>query len=291
MKASSHDSTVSRPPSRSAALTAAARAVCREDPEGAVLDDSLAADLAGTVGAEMIERARATMTADEVLGFCRWVCVRARFAEDMVEEALDHHVEQYVILGAGLDSYAYTRGARHKTLRVFEVDHPASQAWKRGRLRDIGVPEPLNLAFAPVDFERETLEDGLRGAGFDFDAPAAFAWIGVTMYLTSAAITSTLRDVASSAPGSRLVMTYNLPDDAVDEFSRRVTGSMRALVTNAGEPFISLFTPAEIERLVAEHGFTRMRHFGADDARQIYFNGRADVAIGAAQRVLVADLA
>lgn len=281
-----------RNPSQTALLTAAARALHKQETPPWILDDTLALRLAGQDGAALVERVRAELSPEELSSFCRWVCVRARVAEDEVERALESGVTQYVILGAGLDSFAYRREDLMGRLQVFEVDHPASQAWKRRRLQEIGTPEPRGLVFAPIDFERQTLEDGLRGVGFRFAEPAVLSWIGVTMYLTREAISATLESVARCAEGSRLVMTYNVPLSRMTAFSRRVTTSLqRTVAVAAGEPFISLFTPEEIELLVRRSGFVRVVHFGPDDAIRAYLHGRQDIQVAGAQRMIIASVA
>src|SRR5687767_8803463 len=155
---------VRRGPSRTAVLTAAARALHREEPPPWVLDDQLALALSGEDGRLLAEQLRTELSPQALLGFARWCCVRARLPEDTVERALADGVRQYVILGAGLDSFAYRRGDLLDRLRVFEVDHPASQDWKRQRLDALGLARPPNLVFAPVDFERQTLRAGLEAA-------------------------------------------------------------------------------------------------------------------------------
>jgi methyltransferase (TIGR00027 family) len=252
-------------------LTAAARALHREEAPPLVLDDGLAVRLAGERGEELIERARTLLPGDGILSFSRWVCARARVTEDLVESSIAEGIGQYVILGAGLDSFAYRRQDLAGKLHVFEVDHPASQAWKRARLKQLGIPPPQNLVFAPVDFETETLEAGLRAAGFDFDAPAIFGWLGVTMYLTVDAIRATLKTVASCAPGTRIVLTYNQPTSMVDVFGRHVTTTLAGLVAETGEPFISLFTPDESEELLRGEGYASIEHFTPEDAVRMYF--------------------
>jgi methyltransferase (TIGR00027 family) len=283
---------VPRDPSQTALLTAAARALHRQEPPPWILDDTLALPLAGPDGMALAERVRAELSPEEMSAFCRWVCVRARVAEDEVERGLGSGVHQYVVLGAGLDSFAYRRLDLMDRLRVFEVDHPASQAWKRRRLQELGIAEPDSLVFAPVDFERQTLDDGLNAAGFRFAEPVVVSWMGVTMYLTHEAISATLDSVARCARGSRLVMTYNQPPALMTALDRRVSTSIQSAVAiPAGEPFISLFTPEDIEQLVADSGLTRVEHFGPDEARRTYLDGRADVPIAGVQRVLVASVA
>jgi methyltransferase (TIGR00027 family) len=159
----------------------------------------------------LLDRLRAEVPGPHLLAFSRWMCVRARFPEDIAEQAAASGISQYVILGAGLDSFAYRRGDLLGRLRVFEVDHPATQAWKRRRLTELGVQHPAGLVFAPVDFERQTLQDGLAQAAFGFGQPAVVSWVGVTMYLTLDAIHATLATLAGCQPGTRIVLTYNRP--------------------------------------------------------------------------------
>jgi methyltransferase (TIGR00027 family) len=271
-------------------LTAAARALHREEPQPWVLDDHLALGLAGDEGASITQRLRDELSAEELLAFSRWMCVRSRLAEDVVERAAAAGIRQYAILGAGLDSFAYRRPDLLARLRVFEVDHPASQAWKRKRLAELGVRLPANLVFAPVDFETQTLRAGLLAAGFDFATAAVFSWIGVTMYLTQAAIEATLETVAACPPGSRIVLTYNLPLSALEGQGQAIGGSMSRVVGEVGEPWISLFTPADAEALVHRCGFAEVEHFGPAEAVRTYFAGRPDVRLGMPQRLLVATV-
>lgn len=279
-----------RAPSQSAILTAAARAHYRTEKPPWIFDDTLAAALAGEAGASMLRRLESRLSPEELMGFCRWVCVRARFVEDAVERALAGGVEQYVILGAGLDSFAYRRADLMDRLRVFEVDSPASQRWKRERLEDVSIQPPPNLVFAAVDFERQPLLEGLAASGFDVASRAVFSWIGVTMYLTMDAIRSTLREVASCARETRIVLTYNQPLDGLDGFSRAVTGAIAAALGEGGEPFLSLFTPTEAQALLEREGFRRLSDFGAAEAGRDYFRGRQEVRIAGAQRILIAEV-
>ena len=179
--------------SRTAVMTAVARALHREGPPPHVLDDPLALALAGSDGVRIREQLEAALPPAGLAVFSRWCCVRSRFPEDIAEHELGMNgTRQYVLLGAGLDTFAERRADLLAELQVFEVDHPATQRWKRARLEALELPCPPNLIFAPIDFERETLGEGLGTAGFDFDAPAIFAWIGVTMFLSLEAISSTL---------------------------------------------------------------------------------------------------
>lgn len=279
-----------RKPSKTAILTAAARELHRREPPPLVLDDTLALALAGDDAASMIELLERELPDDARAAFARWVCVRARLPEDVVSRAVEDRTSQYVILGAGLDSFAYRRLDLLDRLRVFEVDHPASQAWKRRRLDELGVVIPPQLVFAPVDFEHQSLRDGLAAAGFDATQPAVFSWIGVTMYLTHDAIRATLATVASGPQGTTIILTYNQPPSALTGLGRQTEQALRAVVTGMGEPMISMFVPSEIEELVRGQGFGDVAHFGPEEALRTYFRGRDDVRLGGAQRIVIATV-
>lgn len=272
-------------------MIAVARSMHLDEPAPRVLDDRLALPLAGEEGPAILERLRSEVPGDALVAFSRWVCVRARLPEDIVERAIAEGVRQYVILGAGLDSFAYRRPDLIDRLRVFEVDHPASQAWKRARLSDLGVECPPNLVFAPVDFESQTLRAGLEASGFDFGAVAVFSWIGVTMYLTLSAIEATLATVASCPAGTQIVLTYNLPWSALRGAGLGIQGKLAEIATEMGEPFVSLFEPAEAEELLRRLGFDNIVHFGPAEAIQTYFAGRDDVHLHGAQRIIFANVA
>jgi len=280
-----------RGPSRTAVLTAVARALHREEPRPWVIDDYLAMGLAGPEGQALLGQLRTEMPRPYLLAFSRWMCVRARFTEDIVEQAAASGVGQYVILGAGLDSFAYRRSDLLGRLRVFEVDHPATQSWKRRRLAGLGVELPARLVFAPVDFERQTLRQGLELAGFDSGQLAVFSWVGVTMYLTLDAIHAALATMARCRPGTRVVLSYNQPPAVLAGSTAQIAAAFAGLAAEMGEPFISRFLPGEMTRLLREHGFGQVTDFGPDEARAAYFAGQADIEIAGAQRLVAATVA
>jgi methyltransferase (TIGR00027 family) len=271
-------------------LTAVARAVHREEPRPWVIDDYLAVGLAGREGLALRERLQAELPPSFIAAFSRWVCVRARFAEDIVEQAAASGVRQYVILGAGLDSFAYRRHDLLDQLRVFEVDHPATQQWKRRRLAGLGVGIPAGLVFAPVDFERQTMREGLEQAGFDFRQLAVFSWVGVTMYLTLDAISATLATMAGCRAGTRVVLTYNQPPVALGGTTAQIAAAFAGIAAEMGEPFVSRFLPGQIDQLLREHGFGEIADFGPQEARTSYFQGRTNVEIAGAQRLIAATV-
>ena len=272
-------------------MTAVARAVHREEPGPWVMDDYLALGLAGREGLALLARLRTEVPGPYLRAFSRWMCVRARFTEDLVEQAADGGVGQYVILGAGLDSFAYRRGDLLDRLRVFEVDHPATQSWKRRRLARLGVELPARLVFAPVDFERQTLREGLERAGFDPGRLAVFSWVGVTMYLTLDAINAALATMAQGRPGSRVVLTYNQPRAVLTGSTAQIAAAFEPIAAELGEPFITWFRPDEMARLLHGHGFGQISDFGPDEAQAAYFPGQADIDIAGSQRLVAATLA
>jgi methyltransferase (TIGR00027 family) len=205
------------------------------------------------------------------------ILARARFVEDLVAGLAARGVAQYVILGAGLDTFAQRRPELASRMRVFEIDQPGPQEWKRTRLVELGLGVPPFLRLVPVDFEAgDAWWERLAAAGFDPGQPAVVASTGVSMYLTREAILATLRRVAALAPGSTFAMSFMLPIELLDPEVRigveRAAQGARA----AGTPFISFFTPAAMLALAREAGFREVRHVSADLLAQRYFAGRTD---------------
>lgn len=205
------------------------------------------------------------------------IVARARFIEDLVIEQAGRGLSQYVILGAGLDSFAQRRPDVASRMTVFEVDQPGPQAWKRQRLQALGFGIPRWLRFVPVDFEaRESWQDALVAAGFDASRPAIVVSTGVSMYLSKEANAATLRQVASLAPGSMLAMTFLLPLEMADPDVRPGLEMAEKGARASGTPFISFFTPPEMLTLARENGFRDAQHISADTLTERYFSGRTD---------------
>jgi len=205
------------------------------------------------------------------------IVARARFIEDLVTEQAARGVGQYVILGAGLDTFAQRRPELAARLCVFEIDRPSAQAWKRQRLVELGLGVPTFLRLVPVDFEAgDAWWERLAASGFDSTRPAVVASTGVSMYLTKEAIATTLRQVAALAPGSALAMSFMLPIELVDPEVRpgieRAAEGARA----SGTPFLSFFTPTEMLILARDAGFKEVQHVSAATLGDRYFAGRAD---------------
>jgi methyltransferase (TIGR00027 family) len=205
------------------------------------------------------------------------ILARARFIEDLVAEHAARGVGQYVILGAGLDTFAQRRPEIASGLTVFEVDRPGPQAWKRRRLIELGYGISEWLRLVPVDFEAgEAWWPRLAEAGFNAEKPAVVASTGVSMYLTKEANAATMRQVAALAPGSALAMSFLLPIELADPEVR--PGIERAVegARASGTPFISFFTPAEMLSLARKAGFKEAQHISAATLTKLYFSGRTD---------------
>ncbi|MFD1396348.1 class I SAM-dependent methyltransferase [Kroppenstedtia eburnea] len=222
-------------------------------------------------------RQRPDMDPEGTSGFRASIVARARFIEELVTEQLSQGVTQYVILGAGLDTFAQRRPEIASRMRVFEVDQPVTQAWKRQRLIELGFDIPEWLRLVPVDFEAGwSWWEQLKAAGFDASRPAVVASTGVTQYLTKDAIRATLRQVATLAPGSTLAMTFLLPLELTESGLRPGFEAASTGARASGTPFISFFTPSEMLALAREAGFREARHVSATDLNQRYFTGRTD---------------
>jgi methyltransferase (TIGR00027 family) len=244
------------------------------DPPPHVLEDEIGLKLAAP---DEGWRHRPDMHPEGTKPFRAAIVARARFIEDLVVEQAGRGVSQYVILGAGLDSFAQRRPEIASGLKVFEVDQPGPQAWKRQRLIELGFGIPEWLRLVPVDFEAGvSWWERLAAAGFDASRPAVVVSTGVSMYLTKDAIATTLRQVAALAPGSTFAMSFLLPLELADPEVR--PGLERAVqgARASGTPFISFFTPAEMLALAREAGFRDARHVSAATLAQRYFAGRTD---------------
>jgi methyltransferase (TIGR00027 family) len=261
------DSTAAR-----VALWRALHVAC--DPPPHVLEDEIGLRL---LAPDEDWRRRGDMDPQFTRPFRASIVARARFIEDLVVEQAARGLSQYVILGAGLDSFAQRRPEIASRLNVFEIDQPGPQAWKRQRLIELGFGVPDWLRFVPVDFEAGgSWRDELATAGFDDSKPAIVVSTGVSMYLTKDANAAKLRQVAALAPGSTLAMTFLLPLELADPEIRTGLEMAEKGARASGTPFLSFFTPPEIVALAREAGFREARHVSAADLAQRYFAGRAD---------------
>ena len=246
-------------PSYTAMRAAAHRAAHQVVEQGRVFADPLAlpvlgASIEAVFGGELQQPA--------TRGMRLMIAARSRFAEDSLAAAVARGVTQYVLLGAGLDTFAHRNPFADAGLEVFEVDHPATQAWKRARLAEAGLAAPASLTFAPVDFERQTLADGLAAVGFDAARPAVFAWLGVVVYLTREAVIGTLRFIASLPAGTEVVFDYGEPLAAYPPAQRALHARRMASVAARGEPWITRFAPGEIAAELTRLGFDELEDLG-----------------------------
>lgn len=277
-------------PSPTAIAAAVGRAIHRRDARPKVFDDTMALDLAGDEGTSQLQKLLDDVPEQSLAGYGLAFALRARVVEDAVAGAVKDGVGQYVILGAGLDSFAYRRLDLLEHLRVFEVDNPATQTWKRRRLTDLGIEMPYGLVFAPVDLEMQTLDRGLSAAGFDFGLPAIYSWIAVTQYLTREAVLGTLGAIALGAGGTRVVFSYLIPRRLVtDELEARGFDWTASRTAEAGEPFLSFFEPGEIEAILGDLGFAAVVHFSPyGEGRPSYLKAYGDTRMVGFERLVTA---
>jgi methyltransferase (TIGR00027 family) len=238
-----------------------------------VLDDPLALRIIGDAAAEELRTNPKEHHAFS-RAFRAFMAARSRYAEDELACAVARGVRQYVVLGAGLDTFAYRNP--HAGMRVFEVDHPATQAWKREHLEAAGIAIPAALTFVPVDFERQTLAGGLRQAGFDLSAAAFFSWLGVTPYLTRDACMITLSFVATMPAGSGVVFDFAVDPALLNAGQRQALGALSQRVARYGEPFRLFFDPGKLQDELKGMGFRRTEFLQGKELNARYFKDRDD---------------
>lgn len=238
-----------------------------------VLDDPLALRI---IGSQAAEELRSNPKEDHAFSraFRAFMAARSRYAEDELARAVGHGVRQYVVLGAGLDTFAYRNP--HPGLRVFEVDHPATQAWKREQLQAADIRIPESLTFVPIDFERQTLADGLGQCGFDAGAVTFFSWLGVTPYLTREACMITLSFIAKMPPGSGVVFDFAVDPALLNAGQRQALDALSARVARYGEPFQLFFDPGELQDELKEMGFRCSEFLQGKELNARYFKDRKD---------------
>jgi len=238
-----------------------------------VLDDPLALRI---IGSEAAEALRSNPKEHHAFSraFRAFMAARSRYAEDELARAVAHGVSQYVVLGAGLDTFAYRNP--HPGLCVFEVDHPDTQAWKRAQLGAADIPIPSSLTFVPIDFEQQTLAVALLHSAFNSTAAAFFSWLGVTPYLTSEACLTTFRLIASMPAGSGVVFDFALDPALLNAGQRQALAALSKRVARYGEPFQLFFDPGKLQVELRAMGFHRTEFLQAKDLNARYFKGRRD---------------
>lgn len=256
------------------ALLRAAHQLLDDDPK--VFADPLAVGLIPEASAEAILADAALMRSRPYQLLRSLFVVRARYAEDCLAEAVRDGVAQYVILGAGLDTFAYRQPRYARGLKIFEVDHPATQAWKRARLAARGIQMPPNLRYVAADFERDDLSQRLAKCGFGARRPAFFSWLGVVQFLSLTAIATTLRYVAGRPRGSAITLSYAVPLDLLEGEHLALAEDTIECYASRGEPWLSLCRPEELRAAAAHAGFSRTDCLSPDAAVERYFHDRRD---------------
>ena len=276
-------------PSRTALRVALRRAAHQlYDAQPLVLNDPIAVPILGQEYLPELHKTTTKLEKPFSVALRAYLVARSRYAEDTLSNAVAQGITQYVLLGAGLDTFAYRNP--YPNLRVFEVDHPATQQWKHELLETSRIPIPHTLTFVPVDFEHQTLSAQLLAAGFDSTVPTFFAWLGVVPYLTLEAFRSTLRFIAAQRPDSGIVFDYGQPRSALPRLEQLAHDSLAVRVQQAGEPFQLFFTPREAAAELA--AFYNLEDLGSPEINARYFNNRTDnlKLLGSAGRFLSAWL-
>jgi len=256
-------------PSRTALAAASHRAAHQILEKGSIFSDPLAVRILGLDAATVAREAEEQPSRRAMRIF---IAVRTRFAEDALAAAVVRGVTQLVVLGAGLDTYAY-RTKLIDRLRIFEVDHPATQAWKRERLGEAAIPIPSTLTFAPIDFERETLAEGLAAARFDRAQQTFFTWLGVVPYLTAEAFWSTLNFIADLENGAHVVFDYSNPPESLTAEARANYNIRAARVAELGEAWLTHFETEDLRAKLSELGFDEIEDLGPPKIAARYFPG------------------
>lgn len=258
-------------PSATAQRVAERRAAHQLVDHPPVFVDPLAIPILGAEAAAALPHSDAVSSARLLRAF---LAARSRFAEDELARAVARGVRQFVLLGAGLDTFAYRNP--HAGLRVFEVDRPETQAWKRARLDAARIPVPESVSYVPVDFERQSFAEELARVGFASGQPAFFAWLGVVPYLNRETIFATLKTIAGMCPGNGVVFDYGVPRSALGFFERLAYDALARRVAASGEPFRSFFDPAELAQELRRVGFREIEDLGAAEIDSRYFANRSD---------------
>jgi methyltransferase (TIGR00027 family) len=276
-------------PSHTAYRVAVSRAAHQLLDEPHVLEDPIALAIVGAAAVAAIRAAPLRYRLPPARYLRAFLVARSRVAEEALAHAVRRGVRQYVVLGAGLDTFAYRNPYPADGLTVFEVDHPATQAWKRGQLETAGIALPPSLRFVAVDFETQQLGEPLAGAGLRAEEPAFFSWLGVSMYLTRAAIGATLGYVAGLPRGSGIVFDYAVPPAGLSPVRRLVVHALLKRVAAAGEPWKTFFEPRALAAELRALGLTELEDLGPEELNARFFAERSDgLRTGALGRVMCA---
>jgi methyltransferase (TIGR00027 family) len=263
------------PPKPSALRVAILRAVHQLLDRPVIFEDPLALRILGTAEEERLRRDPTRHNTAALVSLRTSVVLRSRLAEDEWARARQNGVCQFVILGAGLDTSAY-RNPDQGDSRIYEVDIPSTQLWKRACLRAVGIEEPALLTFVAIDFETSSLPEALTKAGFNRDEPAFFSWLGVSMYLEEDAFLNTLRFIGSLAPRTGVVFDYTLSPALLSPSERKVIEFFASRAAGHGERWKSFFDPASVTATLLSLGFNEVQDLGPDELHDRYLAGRTD---------------
>ncbi len=264
-------------PSRTALRVALRRAAHQlVDHEPLVFRDPFATRIIGPETAEELRRTPNAERKPYSAAMRSWMVARARFAEDILAQTVEQHpgTLQYLVLGAGLDTFALRNP--FPNVRVFEVDHPATQAWKRNRLQAAALTLPESAQLVPVDFEQQSLSHQLLQANFDTDILTVTAWLGVVPYLTAEAFATTCQVLGRFAPGSAVIFDYSQPREVLPPREQLMQDSLAARVAQAGEPFHLYFTPQTLATQLKRHNLAVAEDLGSPELTARYFAHRTD---------------
>ena len=277
-------------PSRSALTVASLRAAHQLLDEPLVFADPVALPLRGAAAEAELRDDPFVLNDPMSRGLRGALVARSRFVEDELSRCVAAGVRQYVLLGAGLDTFAYRNPYGDKGLRVFEVDHAGTQRWKQQLLAEAGIAIPASLMFVPVDFERDDLGGALQHAGFRADQAACVSWMGVTMYLTADAVLKTLGTVAGFAAGSCLCFDYRVPVTMLNPLERVINDILEQQIAALGEPWLSTFDPTQLQKQLLALGFSGAESATPDDLNLRYFARRKDgLRTGGGVRIMCAN--
>jgi len=239
-----------------------------------VHDDPLALAMIGREAALSLQRELHKQEDALARALRAFLAARGRYAEDQLKQARSRGVRQYVVLGAGLDTFAFRNP--HQDLRVFEVDHPATQEWKQERLREAGIPVPPSVSFVRVDFEEQSLRAALELAGFIAEQAAFFSWLGVTPYLKRESCMATLGFIATMPRGSGVVFDFAVHSDLLEHDQRVALSALSTRVAAAGEPFQLFFHPEELSGALRAQGYREVELLAGEQINALYFKDRSD---------------
>jgi methyltransferase (TIGR00027 family) len=264
-------------PSRTGELAAIMRAIHQTaDEEPKILADLVAPCLVDITGSDNDEWLRPLLSHPFTKQWRAGFLIRNRYAEDCLAECVAQGLRQYVIVGAGLDTFAFRQPAWASSVCVFEIDHPATQRWKRDRLAAAGITIPPNLRFVPIDFETTSLADALRATDFDFGNGAFCSWLGVTQYLTPTAISRMLKFVVSLPRSSEIVFSFIVPLETLSGIEAEALAMASRRSAEVGEPWLTTFRTEELKSQLCALGFSDVIHLTPEEAHERYLKNRRD---------------